>query len=84
MVVRVDTVLHEKLGLADGLVDQRASSRVARKLRHADVRTSLKVYAHPVPQSLGDAMGTLAGFQSLRATKYVTEVIYVIVKKRKW
>jgi hypothetical protein len=38
------------------------------QLRHAGVRTSLKVYAHLIPQSQRDAMEKIGGLQSLRST----------------
>jgi integrase len=36
------------------------------QLRHADIKTTLKVYAHVIPQSQRDAMENLGG-QSLRS-----------------
>jgi hypothetical protein len=38
------------------------------QLRHADVRTTLKIYAHLIPQSQRDAMEKIGGLQSLRST----------------
>jgi integrase len=36
------------------------------QLRHADIKTTLKVYSHVIPQSQRDAMENLSG-QSLRS-----------------
>jgi integrase len=35
-------------------------------LRHADVKTTLKVYSHVIPQTQRDAMEQIGGFQSLQ------------------
>jgi hypothetical protein len=38
------------------------------QLRHADVKTTLKVYSHVIPQTQRDAMKQIGGFQSPRDT----------------
>jgi integrase len=44
-------------GLATELADKNTPIPVLQKqMRHADVRTTLKVYAHAIPQSQRDAM----------------------------
>ena len=54
-------------GLATELVEAAVPVTVLQsQLRHADVRTSLKVYAHLIPQSQRDAMENVGGVQSLR------------------
>ena len=37
------------------------------QMRHADVKTTLKVYAHVIPQTQRDAMEHIGGVQSLRS-----------------
>jgi integrase len=65
-----NTGLHAfRHGLATELVDNSVPVTVLQsQLRHADVRTSLKVYAHLIPQSQRDAMEKIGGLQSLRST----------------
>lgn len=64
-----DTGLHAfRHGLATELVDQSVPlSVVQHQLRHADIRTTLGVYAHVIPQSQRDAMENIGGLQSLRS-----------------
>ena len=48
-------------GLATELADRSAPIPVLQKqMRHADVRTTLKVYAHVIPQSQRDAMESVS------------------------
>jgi integrase len=55
-------------GLATELVEASVPVTVLQgQLRHADVKTTLRVYAHAIPQSQRDAMENLGG-QSLRST----------------
>jgi integrase len=65
-----NTGLHAfRHGLATELVENSVPVTVLQsQLRHADVRTSLKVYAHLIPQSQRDAMERIGGLQSLRST----------------
>jgi integrase len=65
-----NTGLHAfRHGLATELVDNSVPVTVLQsQMRHADVRTSLKVYAHLIPQSQRDAMENIGGVQSLRST----------------
>jgi hypothetical protein len=37
-------------------------------LRHADVKTTLRVYSHVIPQTQRDAMEQVGGFQLVRET----------------
>jgi len=64
----VNTGLHAfRHGLATELVDASVPVTVLQnQLRHADVKTTLKIYAHVIPQSQRDAMENLSG-QSLRS-----------------
>jgi integrase len=62
-------------GLAIELVENSVPVTVLQsQLRHADVRTSLKVYAHLIPQSQRDAMENIGGVQSLRSTNTLLEL----------
>jgi integrase len=65
-----NTGLHAfRHGLATELVENSVPVTVLQsQLRHADVRTSLKIYAHLIPQSQRDAMEKIGGLQSLRST----------------
>ncbi len=65
-----NTGLHAfRHGLATELVESSVPLTVLQgQMRHADVRTSLKVYAHLIPQSQRDAMERIGGLQSLRST----------------
>jgi len=61
-------------GLATELADQRVPVTVLQnQLRHADVRTTLKVYAHVIPQSQRDAMENLG--QSLLSNNTLLKVV---------
>jgi integrase len=53
-----DTGLHAfRHGLATELVESNAPLSVLQKqMRHADVATTLRIYAHAIPQSQRDAM----------------------------
>jgi len=64
----VRTGLHAfRHGLATELAEASVPLTVLQsQLRHADVKTTLKVYAHAIPQSQRDAMENL-GVQSLRS-----------------
>ena len=63
-----NTGLHAfRHGLATELAEASVPLTVLQsQLRHADVKTTLKVYAHAIPQSQRDAMENLGG-QSLRS-----------------
>ena len=65
-----NTGLHAfRRGLATQLVEKPVPVTVQQnQLRHADVRTSLKIYAHLIPQSQRDAMEKTGGRQSLRSS----------------
>lgn len=53
-------------GLATELVEAAAHLTVLQhQLRHADIKTTLKLYSHVIPQSQRDAMEQVGGFQSL-------------------
>jgi integrase len=53
-------------GLATELVEAAAPLTVLQhQLRHADIKTTLKLYSHVIPQSQRDAMEQIGGFQSL-------------------
>lgn len=55
-------------GLATELAEASVPLTVLQsQLRHADVKTTLKVYAHVIPQSQRDAMENLGSGQSLRS-----------------
>jgi integrase len=64
----VNTGLHAfRHGLATELVDASVPVTVLQnQMRHADVKTTLKIYSHVIPQSQRDAMENLSG-QSLRS-----------------
>jgi integrase len=52
-------------GLATELVEAAAPLTVLQhQLRHADIKTTLKLYSHVIPQSQRDAMEQVGGFQS--------------------
>jgi integrase len=56
-------------GLATELAEASVPLTVLQnQLRHADVKTTLKVYAHVIPQSQRDAMENIGEIQSLRST----------------
>jgi integrase len=65
-----NTGLHAfRHGLATELVENSVPVTVLQsQLRHADVRTSLKIYAHLIPQSQRDGMEKIGGLQSIRST----------------
>jgi integrase len=67
-IAAADTGLHAfRHGLATELVEASVPVTVLQnQLRHADIKTTLKVYAHVIPQSQRDAMENLGG-QSLRS-----------------
>jgi len=62
-----DVGLHAfRHGLATELVEAAAPLTVLQhQLRHADIKTTLKLYSHVIPQSQRDAMEQVGGFQSL-------------------
>jgi len=64
-----NTGLHAfRHGLATELVENAVPVTVLQsQMRHADVRTSLKIYAHLIPQSQRDAMERVGRLQSLRS-----------------
>jgi integrase len=64
-----ETGLHAfRHGLATELVEASVPVTVLQsQMRHADVRTSLKVYAHAIPESQRVAMENVGGAQSLRS-----------------
>ena len=47
-------------GLATALAESEPITVLQAQMRHADVRTTLKVYAHVIPQSQRDSMGRIA------------------------
>ena len=63
-----NTGLHAfRHGLATELAESAVPLTVLQnQLRHADVKTTLKIYAHAIPQSQRDAMERV-GLQSLRS-----------------
>ena len=63
-----NTGLHAfRHGLATELVEASVPFTVVQnQLRHADLKTTLKVYAHVIPQTQRDAMEQLGGLQSVR------------------
>ena len=65
-----NTGLHAfRHGLATELVEASVPLTVLQsQLRHADVKTTLKVYSHMIPQSQRDAMERVSGIQSVRET----------------
>jgi integrase len=65
-----NTGLHAfRHGLATELAEASVPLTVLQnQLRHADVKTTLKVYAHVIPQSQRDAMENIGERQSLRST----------------
>jgi integrase len=55
-------------GLATELAEASVPLTVLQsQLRHADVKTTLKIYAHVIPQTQRDAMENVGGVQSLRS-----------------
>jgi integrase len=68
-----DTGLHAfRHGLSTELVEASVPLTVLQsQLRHADIKTTLKVYAHVIPQSQRDAMENLSG-QIITFNQYVT------------
>jgi len=64
-------------GLATELAEAAVPLTVLQhQLRHADVKTTLKVYAHVIPQSQRDAMENVGGLgQSLRSTNTLLKVV---------
>jgi len=64
-----ETGLHAfRHGLATELADASVPLTVLQtQLRHASVTTTLKIYAHVIPQSQRDAMERVGGVQSLRS-----------------
>jgi len=65
-----NTGLHAfRHGLATELAEAAVPLTVLQsQLRHADVKTTLKVYLHVIPQTQRDAMEQVGGFQSVRET----------------
>jgi integrase len=62
-------------GLATELVDASCPvTALQNQMRHADVKTTLKLYAHVIPQSQRDAMENLGG-QSLRSINTLLKVV---------
>ncbi len=63
-----DVGLHAfRHGLATELAEASVPLTVLQKqLRHADVKTTLRVYSHVIPQTQRDAMEQIGGFQSVR------------------
>jgi integrase len=59
-------------GLATELAESSVPLTVLQnQLRHADVRTTLRVYAHAIPQSQRDAMENVGALQSVRSISTV-------------
>jgi integrase len=71
-----NTGLHAfRHGLATELAEASVPLTVLQhQLRHADVKTTLKVYAHVIPQSQRDAMEAVGG-QSLRSSITLRKVV---------
>jgi integrase len=67
-IPEMDTGLHAfRHGLATELAEASVPLTVLQnQLRHADVKTTLRVYSHVIPQTQRDAMEQVGGFQSLR------------------
>ena len=67
-----NTGLHAfRHGLATELVDSNAPLPVVQKqMRHADIATTLRIYAHAIPQSQRNAMEGV-NLQSVRSIKAV-------------
>jgi integrase len=62
-------------GLATELVDASCPvTALQNQMRHADVKTTLKLYAHVIPHSQRDAMENLGG-QSLRSINTLLKVV---------
>lgn len=63
-----DTGLHAfRHGLATELAEASVPLTVLQnQMRHADVKTTLRIYSHVIPQTQRDAMEQVGGFQSLR------------------
>lgn len=62
-------------GLATELAEASVPIPVLQQqLRHADVKTTLKVYAHVIPQTQRDAMENIGGVQSLRSINTLRKV----------
>ena len=62
-----DVGLHAfRYGLATELAERSVPLTVLQhQLRHADVKTTLRVYSHVIPQSQRDAMENVGGLQSV-------------------
>lgn len=61
-------------GLATELAEASVPITVLQnQLRHADVKTTLKVYAHVIPQTQRDAMERIGGVQSAESINTVLE-----------
>lgn len=59
-------------GLATELVEASVPvTALQSQLRHADVKTTLRLYAHVIPQSQRDAMENVGGLQSVERTNRV-------------
>jgi integrase len=65
-----NTGLHAfRHGLATELAEASVPLTVLQnQMRHADVKTTLKVYSHVIPQTQRDAMEQVSGFQLVRET----------------
>jgi integrase len=62
-------------GLATELVEASVPVTVLQnQLRHADVKTTLKIYAHVIPQSQRQAMENVGGLQSLHSITTLQKV----------
>jgi integrase len=62
-------------GLATELAEASVPIPVLQQqMRHADVKTTLKVYAHVIPQTQRDAMELIGGVQSLRSINTLRKV----------
>lgn len=72
-----NTGLHAfRHGLATELAEQSVPLTVLQhQLRHADVKTTLRVYSHVIPQTQRDAMENVGGVQSLRSTNTLLKVV---------
>ena len=64
-----------RYGLATELAESCVSlPTLQNQMRHADIKTTLKVYAHVIPQSQRDAMENLGG-QSVLSINKVLKVV---------
>ena len=62
-------------GLATELAEAAVPLTVLQnQLRHADVKTTLRVYSHVIPQTQRDAMEQVGGFPIITRNWYITQI----------